>query len=484
MVFGDHAGLVAAPTRLIYVGSEKPNDPPRLVAGKECLQMGYIVLSYCWGMKNDEAPWHLTAKTLQQYGEGIPEAILPQTIYDALAWVRELGERYVWIDSMCIFQDSADDWQREASQMASTYGNATMTLVAASSSVYGGVTDRRNPLRSCAAGLCLRDESPEPTVYLLPNGQAWSTPPLPPTESRGWCYQEDILSSRLVKVTQKTVLWECVGDGHKPANRALNLEQLHKHPPRLWYALWYRMVERYSNKGLTNPSDKLLAFYGIASDKLGNNYVAGIIRSDAWASLLWCRDENQIQRRPGIRYEVYVAPSWSWASLDVPILFYEASGRGARKVQLSPCLSDPELHNAQADPASFFETGAVKNGSIEISADTIIGRSTSDEPFLFGTKQGNHTYGRRKCVDPFTGEALGLIVFDVATEAEDDLLLCCALLHTVDNELWEKNGTAGLGLALSVQEKTADCLMCKRVGYIQLTAAFGRLSQRRRLKIL
>ena len=484
IVHGNH-GLVVAPTRLVYVGSKDSKDPPRIVDGQESLLSGgYVVLSYCWGMTPKDAPWQLTTMTIQQFTMEIPLSILPQTLHDGIMWTRKLGERYIWIDSMCILQDSKEDWEREASRMASIYGSATMTLVAASSSVYGGMSDRRNPLRNCAASLYLQNESSKSTIYLLPNGQPRNPPLPPPTDSRGWCYQEDLLSSRLVKIMQKSVLWQCVGDGSNPATRAQGLEQLRKHPPYRWYTLWYRLIERYSNKSLSYPKDRLLAFYGIACDKAGSAYLAGFLKTDPWASLLWCRDENQIRRRPGRKYEEYVAPTWSWASIDAPVLFYEANARHWRKPQLDPSFMDPELHRAGAQPVSFFDTGAVKGGSIEISAYVVMIRTASVKPFLFNTRDGAHTYGRRNCVDPLTGEALGLIVFDIATEAKDDMLLCCALLQTADMGLWEKNGTAGLGLAVSVQETTSKHLKCTRVGYVQFTSAFSELCHRRHIELL
>ena len=484
IVYGTH-GSVVGPTRLIYVGSENSKDPPRLVDGQECLYKGgHLVLSYCWGMTPKNAPWQLTTTTIQQFTTEIPLTILPQTLHDAIMWTRKLKERYIWIDSMCILQDSKEDWDREASRMASIYGSGTMTLVAASSSVYGGMSDRRNPLRNSAAGLCLQDGSSKSTIYILPNGKPRDAPLPPPTDSRGWCYQEDLLSSRLLKMTQESVLWQCVGDGSKPATRAQGLEQLSKHPPYRWYTLWYRLIERYSNKSLTYPKDRLPAFYGIASDKAGPAYLAGFLESDPWASLLWCRDENQIRRRPGRRYEEYVAPTWSWASVDAPVLFYEANARHWRKPQLDPSSMDPELHHAKVQPVSSFDTGAVKGGSIEMSAYVVMTRTASVQPFLFNTKHGAHTYGRRNCVDPHSGEALGLIVFDVATEAKDNMLLCAALLQTADVGLREKNGTAGLGLALSVQEATSEHLKCTRVGYVQFTSASGALCHKRSIELL
>ncbi|TGO29885.1 hypothetical protein BPAE_0010g00700 [Botrytis paeoniae] len=255
------------------------------------------------------------------------------------------------------------------------------------------MTDRRNPLRNSAATLDLQDGSSKSTVYILPNGQPRNTPLPPPTDSRDWCYQEDLLFSRL------------------------------------------------------------------------------------------CRDENQIQRRPGHRYKDYVAPLWSWASIDAPVLFYVANARHWRKPQLGTTLRDPELIHAEAHPVSYFKTGAVKSGSVEISAYLVMTRTAPVEPFLFNTRQGSHTYGRRNCVDPLTGAALGLIVFDVALEAKDDMLLCCALLQTENMNLWEKNGTAGLSLALRVKGATAKHWKCTRVGYVQFTSVFGKYAQKCRVEL-
>ncbi|KAB8301629.1 hypothetical protein EYC80_003468 [Monilinia laxa] len=216
---------------------------------------------------------------------------------------------------------------------------------------------------------------------------------------------------------------------------------------------------------------------------IGTKYLAGFVKTDPWASLLWCRDESQIKQRAGLRYKEYVAPTWSWASIDAPVLFYEAKSRHWRKPQLGPSPMDPKLNRAEVQPVSSFDTGEVKSGIVEILTYAVVVLTASVEPFLFNTRQGAHTYGRRNCVDPLTGKALGLIVFDVALEAEDDLLLCCVLLQTTDMSLWEKNGTAGLGLALRVEEATSKHLKCTRVGYVQFTSEFAALSEKRCIEL-
>ena len=487
VVHGDK-GLVTAPTRLVYVGSESPNDGARIVDGQDCLYRGgYIALSYCWGFTPKDAHWLLTESRIARFADSISLDDLPMTLHDAIIWTRQLGLHYVWIDSMCIIQDSRDDWQREAANMSSIYGSSTMTLVAASTSVYGGMTDRQNPLRNCVASLALEEAYSQQIVYILGNGQPPSQPPPAPTDFRGWCYQEDLLSSRLVKSTQSQIEWLCLADARNPRGsgaRRLGLRSLSSVPVDKWYINWYQFVEHYTNKRLSYPTDRLIALHGIAGAKTVGGYHAGLLERDPWASLLWCRDENQTITRPGKRFTEYIAPSWSWASVDTPILFYEAKSRQWRKPQLELTQHDPELHSVEVQAASKFDTGAVKGGNINFSAYVCTAYTAAVEPFIFNTKHGSHTYGRRNLRSALNGETIGLIIFDVATEARDNMLLCCALLHTSNVSHWEENGTAGLGIAFRVKRCSQEDLVCSRVGYVQFTAAFHKSCQRRRLRIV
>ena len=51
--------------------------------------------------------------------------------YDATVITRKLGYGYLWIDSLCIIQDSADDWEAEGQNMGNIYMNASLTIAAA-----------------------------------------------------------------------------------------------------------------------------------------------------------------------------------------------------------------------------------------------------------------------------------------------------------------------------------------------------------------
>lgn len=112
------------PTRVIDVGTED-NGKVKLLVSSEHQVGKYIALSHCWGGKT---PVMTTTKNLQDHLQEISS--LPQTFLEAALLTRVLGVRYLWIDSLCILQDSREDWEREAPLMASVYGNAYVTIAA------------------------------------------------------------------------------------------------------------------------------------------------------------------------------------------------------------------------------------------------------------------------------------------------------------------------------------------------------------------
>jgi len=87
----------------------------------------YVALSHCWG---DGKILKLTAETFHALKSGFLMADLSQRFQDAILISFRLGFKYIWIDSLCIFQDSQQDWNIQAPQMASVYGNAEITIAA------------------------------------------------------------------------------------------------------------------------------------------------------------------------------------------------------------------------------------------------------------------------------------------------------------------------------------------------------------------
>jgi hypothetical protein len=129
------------PTRVIDVGLPDGSHGPRL-----CIPRGrkgaYLTLSHCWG---GQLMTKLLSSNVCAYEKAIEERTLPPTFRDAISVTRKLGFRYLWIDALCIIQDSDEDWEREVSKMASVYRNCRLMLSATDSmNSNGGLFRDRN----------------------------------------------------------------------------------------------------------------------------------------------------------------------------------------------------------------------------------------------------------------------------------------------------------------------------------------------------
>jgi len=88
----------------------------------------YAALSYCWG---NTLPLITTTRSLEDHKSGIAFDELPRTLQDAIMIARYLDIGLIWIDCLCILQDSKTDWEYEAAHMADVYSNAHLTIAAA-----------------------------------------------------------------------------------------------------------------------------------------------------------------------------------------------------------------------------------------------------------------------------------------------------------------------------------------------------------------
>ena len=87
----------------------------------------YIALSYPWGARNNFIMINASLDTMTQ---GVLTPVLPQTIKDAVLVCHKLGFTYLWVDSLCIIQDSASDKAKEISNMNHVFQNAFCTIPA------------------------------------------------------------------------------------------------------------------------------------------------------------------------------------------------------------------------------------------------------------------------------------------------------------------------------------------------------------------
>jgi hypothetical protein len=123
--------LGSMPSRVLDLEPFSGHLDLRLVSGDHTEDAPYAALSHCWGAY--EPPCKTTRGTIADRETRIPWSLLPKTFQDAIKFIRRLGLRYLWIDTICIIQDDTDDWLRESSRMHSVYKNAFLTIAAASS---------------------------------------------------------------------------------------------------------------------------------------------------------------------------------------------------------------------------------------------------------------------------------------------------------------------------------------------------------------
>lgn len=340
-----------APTRLIDVGSSSPF--PDIVKLKQTkgwqTPIRYAALSHCWGAVQ---PLKLLQSNLHVLMDGICLANLPKSFQDAVYTTRKLGIQYLWIDSLCIIQDSKEDWDLESSLMTDVYGGCLLNIAAAASNDCTGGLFQSRP--SSYLGPCLISvESQNGALvsrYQLWDENTWHAEfETAKLNTRAWVMQERMLSPRTLAFTKAQLFWECRckrASEEFPSEYPIELfekwqrgfEQpyLHNklktytlnrhadgrlgddHIPRLSLA-WHNLVMLYSRKDMTFEKDKLVAISGLAilfSQQMGIDYFAGLWKFTLLSDLLWeVNADKNVRDRP----LTYRAPSWSWASVECPV---------------------------------------------------------------------------------------------------------------------------------------------------------------------
>ena len=298
-------------------------------------------------------PTQLTSKNIDfllQEGSLNNETVyIPKTIRDAIEVVRKVGQKYLWVDSLCIIQEeNHPDNEANISRMGRIYGEALFTVVAADSlhadSGLKGVSSPRDPYDQI-----LESEIIQGTQIFLPV----SVPPsYLPWDSRAWCFQEKLLSRRMLVFSGGFAVWHCGGgiwredvnalDGDGGSNSfawprlilvpkaPTNLERagleireedgsirLYRSPGIDQYI---STVEDFSGRDIGDSWRVLDAFKGVqslleSSALLNSPFRYGLPAHFMDIALLW-QPKTPARRRPNGTISRYSPPSWSWAGWE------------------------------------------------------------------------------------------------------------------------------------------------------------------------
>lgn len=316
----------------------------------------YVALSYVWGNPGD------VDTKLRSTNNGL---LLPETlsavITDTISVAKALGFRYLWVDKFCIDQDDPDAKHQQVQQMNIIYENADLTIVAAAGTdeTYGlpGVGQvPRTPQRTARFnGLRIVSTMTDPHASI--QSSRWS--------SRGWTFQEAVLSRRCLFFTDQQIYFECDSmncfeslysplDKLHTEDRSRSLDGLRagtfvkstttrgfwdgipdEDDPLKVFEHYLSAIQSYSSRHLRYDSDSLNAFQGIIQRYSefqkpfnaiwGVPYPAQEEERAAYfrCALTWChasqsnwKKSTEPRRRPEF-------PSWTWAGWEGAVRIFQ-----------------------------------------------------------------------------------------------------------------------------------------------------------------
>jgi hypothetical protein len=347
---------------------------------------------------------------------------LPQTLQDAIHVVRELSIQYIWIDMICIVQDDTNDWENEAQNMSNIYQNAYFTICPTAAWSFSDSFLRRPDCCSLVMPFTVSKPGSIEQKGVFYARFPWRayTPALIDNsrwKKRGWTLREQILSTRMLYVTDDIIYFECLTlqeventayglpdalsipwlpeKKSKKENHHIILQMcypasqiMHIKP----YLDWYSIVEEYSRRELSCAGDKLPALSGLAhkfARAIDGVYLAGLWRGDLWRGIMWKPQFEDGMKQP----PKYRAPSWSWAALDGAVIWFASF------------VPDPTLDIQSVDiTLSVVDTmGRVTGGQLVVSGKLLAVENFVPNPSQWEegsceiVGEGPEAYGEVKC---------------------------------------------------------------------------------------
>lgn len=298
-------------------------------------QRRYVALSYVWGGDDSFAT---TTKNIESLGHtgGLNEHMheIPQTIKDAMDVVRTLGERYLWVDRLCIEQDNTTQKEAHIQKMDVIYSHALITIIA-----HAGVA-ATSPLAGLRPGtrLGLPKKRVGGFVVSVSPASLWMSGA--PHETRGWTLQEQLMSKRCLYFDFHTTWFQCDKGTCREIDAAKNcpyellpapysfnmnryghdlLQQNKGTRSNNAWKIYATIVERYRTRELRYTEDTVLAIQGITqviTDSLGGPLISAMpFRMLPLALQFYFSHRSHASGRNRI------SPSWSWAGWKDSVFF-------------------------------------------------------------------------------------------------------------------------------------------------------------------
>lgn len=284
-------------------------------------RVSFAALSYVWAATAGEPCKELTQANNSEMRllGALQQHEYPMLIWDFLALCKELGERYVWTDRLCIIQDDPTDKPLQINAMGAIYSAASFTIIVTADSDRDlGIPG--SPHRPRQSAYCdvlrnfdIRNSRILSNMRLAVNDSTWNT--------RGWCFQERELSWRCIYISNHSWYFSCGETTYEESYGSLTekeflepmTERDHR-PIRMMQNAedWLDSIMHYTTRQLSYETDILNAFTGFSElieDELHSKVSYGLPDKFFVEALLW--DSAAPHRR---RLSTPDIPSWSWAA--------------------------------------------------------------------------------------------------------------------------------------------------------------------------
>ncbi|UKZ47579.1 hypothetical protein TrVGV298_001802 [Trichoderma virens] len=369
------------PNRLLYLDYdnddvvlwERMSNPPGMPDVPERIE--YATLSHTWVNTDPGVPKLLKSNIDEWKDEGRTISGLPAAIRDA-ARVAHLNDiHFLFVDSLCIIQDSQEDLRMQLPMMGSYFRDSILTIVAASALTVNDaflhppkkdwITKQLEFVApsGAEATMTLRRKFSRPETPLdaldksshivkIAPGSFRRTGPL---YGRHWCLNEALLGTRVIHFTSAGVMaqckrHDCTREGVKEYRRADWTQGMpERYGARDASELWLHAVEFHTSCEMLRAEDRLSKLSALASMSdmgIQDRYVAGLWEKSMTTGLLW-----EVNFRPGqtntnkikitLPFKKQKAPSFSWASVDTPVVWRHKHWTARPEARITGCGSIP-----------------------------------------------------------------------------------------------------------------------------------------------
>ncbi|KAI3559262.1 hypothetical protein CABS01_02345 [Colletotrichum abscissum] len=339
-------------------------------------QVAFVALSYTWRLATASADrdLHLTTSNAEKLNrtDSLVADLLPEVVGDAIHLCRNMSQRYLWVDRLCILQDDEDLKMAQINAMNDIYQLAEFTIVAAANGVgvgLPGLTTRPNisthknhcwqfikhvpkAVEGTTSGGNSAMEHAVVGIAPLSENQVISSSEW---NSRAWTFQEKLLSRRHIFFSSGHVYFSCFHEG----------SELHRYPDIRHYrpqeepetagvtrtgqdrggrgfekglrsdeysddgvlGFYPLLVDQYTKRTLGRREDVLSAFAGVGNvvaARARTQMLLGLPERYLAHSLLWsfCSPLGVTYRTTeGLRL-----PSWTWATRKGSVIYQRSLG--------------------------------------------------------------------------------------------------------------------------------------------------------------